>query len=75
MFIYRSAVQLEKANGIKLIERNELINMISQLDENQTIETVQQTIQNVVPRSSYQVVIGGNSMGVVVFRSVDILEM
>ncbi|MFD2444095.1 restriction endonuclease [Bacillus sp. CGMCC 1.16607] len=42
-----AAVQLAKANGIKLIERNELINMISQLDENQTAATVEETIKNI----------------------------
>lgn len=40
-----AAVQLAKANGIKLIERNELMNMISQLDETQTAKSVQQTIE------------------------------
>jgi restriction system protein len=40
-----AAVQLAKANGIRLIERNELINMISQLDKSQTTDTVQETKQ------------------------------
>jgi restriction system protein len=41
-----AAIELAKSNGIRLVEREELIEMISQLSENQTTEAVQQTMSN-----------------------------
>jgi restriction system protein len=62
-----AAVQLAKANGIKLIERNELIDMISQLDEKQTTDSVQQTIQDVsinsCPKCGSEVVLRKGNRG------------
>jgi restriction system protein len=62
-----AAVQLAKANGIKLIERNELINMISQLDETQTAESVQQTIEivnkEICPKCGSEIVLRSGNRG------------
>jgi restriction system protein len=62
-----AAVQLAKANGIKLIERNELIHMISHLDETQTIKSVQQTKEmtysKLCPKCGSDVVLRRGSKG------------
>lgn len=62
-----AAVQLAKANEIKLIERNELINMISQLDETKTSESVKKTIESVsedlCPRCGSEIVLRRGNRG------------
>jgi restriction system protein len=43
-----AAIELARSNGIRLVERDELIEMISQLNENQTAQAVQQTMSNAI---------------------------
>jgi restriction system protein len=62
-----AAIQLAKANGIKLIERNELMDMISQLDETKTAQAVQQTVETVYkelcPKCGSEVVLRRSNRG------------